>query len=411
MTRVLAELLGAEQPSFSVIVQKLEQIAGRPSKDIRLTNEIAHIARDKIRALGLDPSDTTGQELYQALLGRFESDEVLARKALSITDEAGSTEVIQAVKRYVQAQAPKQEAFAIKNSVAKQLFKKVPPKRTMKQLGYRSLDSMLKHESPAQVYVAAHLCESATWKKKYIDQYSKLQSKDFEQRQITIASPSTTRWITFVGQVTSNQLQVFAVKEFGATVVLARPDTNVSVLHAVTLLIEAYNDITSATSYLKLQQVKPEFGVAIRNVANTEPLTNTELGDKPVPWRVVHQYYARFKDRYNPVIFEPHVRSSDLRWLQHERILENLHPAFEFWQDTKYAGYIHNKDMVSLNIFDIASDFYQKTLYPNRKIQALQRTLWQELMIRYLNHSNIEQGLSAEFATEPILLNDTDDFS
>lgn len=412
MTRVLAELLGAEQPSFRVVIQKLEQIAGKPSKDIRLTNEIAHITRDKIRALGLDPSDTTGQELYHALLVRFENDEKLARKTLSIDDNAGSIEVVQAVKKYLQTQAPKQEVFAIKNSVARQLFKKVPPKRTMKQLGYRSLDSMLKHESAAQVYVAAHLCESVTWKKKFIEQYSKLQPKDFEQRPLAVLLPNTTRWTKFIEQATDNQIQpqVFAVKELGSTVVLVRPNARVSILQTMSLLIESHNDITSATSYLKLQQVKPEFSAAVRNVADTEPMTNTELGDKPVPWRVVHQYYARFKDRYNPIIFEPHVRSADLRWLQPEVILENLHPAFEFWQDTKYAGYAHNKDMVSLNIFDIASDFHQKTLYPHRKIQALQRTLWQELMIRYLNHSNIEQGLSMEFASEPVLVSDIEDF-
>lgn len=69
MSQFLSELLEAAEPAFTLSLRQLEQISGAPSADIRLTTDIIGKVHLKLRELGLDPKDTTGQELYHALIG------------------------------------------------------------------------------------------------------------------------------------------------------------------------------------------------------------------------------------------------------------------------------------------------------------------------------------------------------
>lgn len=403
MTRVLGRLLRAEQPRFGSTILQLEQAAGKPSADVRLTSEIIQRAKNKIQSLGLDPNDTTSKELYHALLQRFHTDEELARNALNLTADSLTQQVVEAVIKFINDTGSTQKSFALKNSVAKRLLKKVPPKRAMKRLGYRSLESMLKHEVPAHLFAAAFLCESLAWRKKFLEQYAHLQPSDFELRKASITLPKSKRWINFISDApTLQQHSVLLFKELGTIVVLSnekkQPDAAITTL---TLLVSGLNDISSATSFLKLQQVKPDFGTLVRTIAEREPLTSAKLVDRPVPWRVVHQYYARFADAYNSMIFEPHVQSTDLQWYHPESLLKKLHPALDFWNDTRYSAYSHNDESVSLNIFDVAESYRNNTPYIRRPLLALQKSLWQELMIRYLNHTNIEQAIASDLAVQP----------
>lgn len=402
MTRVLSEILGAEQPGFSMTIRQLEVAAGKPSTDIRLSTEISQRAQQKLRALHLDPHDTTGKELYHTLLERFHRDEKLARDTLGVSSGADSIELHNAAIKFVQSQVGKRSVFAVKNSVAKKLLKKVPPKKAMKQLGYRSLDSMLKHEAVPHLYVAAFLCESLPWRKKFLEQYSALQPRDFELRRVEISIPQSKRWETIASHIVRQQYPIVVFKELGSVVVLQQNNRPVTVLADILLITSALNDIQSATSFLKLQQMKPDFGSFVRTIAEDEPLTQAKLMDKIVPWRVVHQYYARFTKAYNPLIFEPHIQPDDLHWLHPESILQKIHPALNFWRDTRYTAHVHEADRVSLNLFDAARNAMANLPFAHRTNQALRQSLWQELMIRYLDQTNVEQAIAGDLATEPV---------
>lgn len=66
MSRNLTKLLG-DSVQTRVAVSELRRMAGDDS-DVRLITEILARAHSIIRALGLDPADTTGREVYQALM-------------------------------------------------------------------------------------------------------------------------------------------------------------------------------------------------------------------------------------------------------------------------------------------------------------------------------------------------------
>lgn len=63
----LKELLGNDHPLFSANIAAMEKATGNAGVDTRLIADITHAAHDVMRALHLDPADTTGQELYRAV--------------------------------------------------------------------------------------------------------------------------------------------------------------------------------------------------------------------------------------------------------------------------------------------------------------------------------------------------------
>lgn len=73
MSKFLQTLLGADEPLFSFGLQKLERSTGFSGVDVRLIAEINHKTHQVMRRLKLDTTDTTGPELYHALISSVKS--------------------------------------------------------------------------------------------------------------------------------------------------------------------------------------------------------------------------------------------------------------------------------------------------------------------------------------------------
>lgn len=63
----LKDLLQNDHPLFTANLATLEKATGSAGVDTRLVADITHAAHEIMRSLGLDPADTTGVELYNAL--------------------------------------------------------------------------------------------------------------------------------------------------------------------------------------------------------------------------------------------------------------------------------------------------------------------------------------------------------
>ena len=68
MAGYLQSLLGTKEPIFSQGIIKLEKTTGNGGVDTRLIADITEKAHSIMRQLGLDIRDTTGPELYHALI-------------------------------------------------------------------------------------------------------------------------------------------------------------------------------------------------------------------------------------------------------------------------------------------------------------------------------------------------------
>jgi len=401
MTRYLSQALGAEEPVFSQSIQQLEQASGAPNADIRLTTESAQQLRSKITELGLDPQDTTAAELYSALCERLRSDDAIVRKALTIADSASSMDVLARIEQCVAAIDIPKQCFALKASVAKRLLKKKVPKAVMKQLGYRSAESMFKHEPAAHLFAAAQMVESATWHKSLKEQYAKLQPSDFETRDMLVTLPRSRRWVDLAASyVATARHNVLTFKELGAVVILPmHEEVDGLAITSLLLTLHEMNGVRAFSSFIKLQQVKINFGGIVRQATLKQPPVAAHLANQRVTWQTIHRYYSRFKDAYHAEVFEPHVQPEDLHWQHAEDVLAKIAPELSFWQGTQHLSLLDEDGQpVSCNILDIALSYCNKLSFADRIVHFVRDNLWHELLLRYLNQHNLEEAVQRQLS-------------
>jgi hypothetical protein len=404
MTRFLSTALQAEEPQFRNGIRQLESANGNPSTDIRFSSEINQATQNKLRELGLDPLDTTAAELYHALQERVAVDDVHLTKylrtqaAINVSAEA---DVVAGMIHAIRQLPNSKSCFALKASSLRTILKALPPKKAMKRLGYRSLASFLKHEPPSLALAAAWLCEGEGWQKRLLSEYKGLRAHDFETRNIALIEPDSKHWRELADQVVQDRRHtILCIKELGAIIFLPISVDKVpagAVTVSLSLALHELNEIRACSTFLKLYQVRPEFGQVVCDVVNEELRLSSKLLDQPLPWSLIHRYYARIKNQFSEAIFEPYVQLEDMNWHALEQSLAEIDPRLQFWQDTAYLGLLDNAQKpVSMNFVDAALNYCNQLPFERRMVHYFQRSLWQELLLRYLRHEPVEQAVLSE---------------
>ena len=411
MTRFLSASLEAPEPFFRLGLRRLESANGHPNTDIRFSNEILHASRQKVLELGYDPSDTTPKELYKFLEQRLSEDDTrLTRRlrTMAATHVSAEADVVAGMVEAINQLPDSKQCFALKNSRLKAILKANPPKKAMKRLGYRSLDSFLKHESPVNIMAAAWLLEGPAWQKRLLEQYKRLKPNDFESRAIKIAQPNSRRWHELALDIVERQRHnLISFKELGSIIFLPLPQQAPSgaVTVSFSLALHELNEIRAASSFLKLCQVKPDFGQKVNDIALSEPQLSSELLDETVPWHLIQRFYGKLKHLFREDIFEPHLQLDDMNWYSVEKTLSSIEPSFRFWQQSSHLGILDDKKPVSLNLVDVALNYCNRLPFERRVVHYFQRSLWHELLLRYLHHEPVERSVLAEL--QPQLVPET----
>lgn len=76
MTKFFTQLLDAPEPMFSISLRELEMMSGRRGIDVAYLADIIGRAHSLMRSIGLDPADTSPEELYQALKSHADDDQM-----------------------------------------------------------------------------------------------------------------------------------------------------------------------------------------------------------------------------------------------------------------------------------------------------------------------------------------------
>lgn len=189
----LAKMLGRPQAEVAKFIEQMEDKFGYPSHDVRLLAEIEQKVRDKITSLGLDPRDTTAQELYHALQAKFADDAGQIDKALSVRLSTGFKGRLARATQLAKHVTGGAEVWVLKPTVAKNQLLILPPKKLMKQLHYRSAESMLKHENIGELYLLAPYVESNSWQSALAKACSNLASNNYVMNPINFVHPEVTR--------------------------------------------------------------------------------------------------------------------------------------------------------------------------------------------------------------------------
>jgi len=402
MTRFLSESLQAPEPFFRQGLRRLEAANGNPNTDIRFSTEVLHATQAKLKALGLDSRDTTAEELYHVLQERIKADDARLNRTLrtrAATHVSAEADVVAGMVHALKELPDSKRCFALKAGSLRAIIKQLPPKKAMKRLGYRSLDSFLKHETPVSVLAAAWLSEGPQWRQRLLERYKRLGPGDFEDRAIILARPDSARWRELAqSTVSRSKHNILSFRELGALVFLPLPANAPagSTTASLALALHELNEIRVGSTFLKLCQVRPDFGSLVQTVAADEPNLNSQMLDQPVPWHLIQRYYAQMTGHGREEAFEPHLRLEDMVWHPIEQTLSAMEPSFDFWREGAHLGLLYDRQPVSLNVVDAALNYCNQLPFERRAVHYFQRSLWHELLLRYLRRESVEQTVTSQ---------------
>jgi len=405
MSNFLRDLLGAKEPLFSKSLAQLEAVTHKQGIDARLIGEIHQKAATAIKALGLDEKDTTGPELYHALIAKIEQHDEHLAKQIGGPNAYDVQALLPLIKKAAEKVNIPRSCWVLKKSVAKAMLRATPPPNIMKRLHCRSVDSMLKRENLLEIYGALRFAESPEWLKAFNQKYKKLKPSDFETRQIEIVVMPRVRWGDIAADfVHKKRHNITHLKELGVVMMLPimldkLPGITIS---AMPLLFHYINEIRLYSAFFKLQQVKKNFGEIFVETLIADPDLGPILAGQNIHWRVIQRYFGKLENEYHPEIFEPHVQPEDLHWRHAEDVLFEIDPELKFWQGMDYVGLMFKDRPVAFNMMDVSFAYNNRTPYKNRVIFHFRESLWNEIFMRYMGQKNLEQQVLKQLANDMI---------
>lgn len=393
MSKKLQELLGNEFPLLSLHIDHLEKGSGHIGADIRLTADIAAGMRQGLIELGLRPDDITGHELYAGLLSRAARDNQLLATRFGGNDPDDVQEMLPLIVRAVAGIGAQQKSFMLKRSVAKRLLKELPPAKLMRALGYRSVDSMLKHEHVEELYVVARITEDAVWLQKHAELIrAQIRPSDFEMRVVSL-NIVREKFIKACRKCAPHAIgRILYVLEMGAVIIFPPDGTKLRgfTLSYTVALLHAFTEVRSYASFLKLSQVRPQFSELIAHTIFSEEDLYVPLASQRIHWRSVQRHFGIHA---HPSVFEPHVQRDDIMKHTAPQLLSQLEPSLDFWVDTSHVGTIHNGVQISCNVSDVSYNYSHGFQLENAIAQHLKQSIWQELLERYLQSAQLQNHI------------------
>ena len=354
MTKYLSRVLGIADYDFAQRVRSLEHASLQTGMDIRITTSIRAGVHQKMQALGLDPHDTTGDELFHALRQVAQQGDTELRSKLKTASNASSVEILKSVTDGLSASISKQSVWAIKRSALKKILTVAPPLKVMKTLHYRSATSMLKREKANELYALACILEGSQYQEKVKGALKKLAPADFEELPLEIIYFSEKRWDIIKKYIKKQTVPVFSLPEVASIVVLPVSTDKVKCLALLSsaLILCETKRIKEHATYLKLKTLDPQLHVHVRTLAEHGRIPMFTLHGEQIYWHHIHHVVGK-RDMV-PEEFHPHMSKQDLEWLNTEAQLAALVPSLSFWVETHRLAFVSDAHVVSFHLLDVA---------------------------------------------------------
>lgn len=369
MSKILSELIGGASAQFAQQLQDLERASRNTGIDIKLIGDIAQRRRQALKALRLDPDDSTGPEIYAALLNRVHVDD---KRLAEIIGASSMSDMMKKVTKMAAQSKLGKNVWVLKQAAAKELLCHQPPVQLMKHLGFRSVNSMLRRTNIDEIYPLALVYESNVWWRKLFKQFDSLTHSNFEHRDVKI--------IVLNEKYSELVTGVSFASEIGVIILPSTDNERGYTLHTLLELYHALNVIRFVSTFLKTRAARPDYGQIAGQFLLGEHESATMAGHE-VPWRVVHRHLARAEKSLET---DPYVYEDDLTWYQAEEALAEIEPAMKFWLGLEYVGAVYNGRPISFNLVDVVKNYVNNTQYSERRSDYLSKALLDEVLLRYM---------------------------
>ncbi len=406
MSRFLLEILGNNDPKHKQAFVAEERRSGHPNHDLRLSSKMYSSITSKIKQLGLDPNDTTARELYFSLNDKLVKDDIkLTKKLRTIAAQKVNAEanISDGLINVINDLKLERDCFVLKSSVLKKQFKDLPPKRTMKALGYRSIDSLLKLEPVTFILLAINYYESEGYLANFYAKYKKLGPTCFEFRKVNILVAKEKKWLNLFENVKKQTGLTLISNYETASIVLLPVDNEPEVGYITMLLAKLLSEVSvilSVSSYLKLHQVDPNFTQKLSGIVDHEPYIDHKVVEQLVSWNTAQQ--ALSKNIEN--IFAPHINDQDLKPVNLLNKIGNVLDDLNFWKDSQFLATVKDGQTISFNVLDVATNLVNNLSFENRVLDHCRYALRQEIAKLYLTPEQVVSSLNSENEDRPQLI-------
>lgn len=419
----LAEILRTREEvleNFGMTMNKLrglkqvfEEVAGENESQVRRT----------LRNLGLS-KDGAAEDLYHALIQKLRgTDEQLSAflKKPVCTTSQGCHPIVSLAKEI----AGPTKGFFLKQELAETLLRKNPPQNLLKELGYATIDALLKEYSAAQVFPAIRFAEDSRWLNDvFFRPYALLTPEDFEEREVAIiVLPDRWRDIgkKFVGKKLHH---ISHLKELGIifAMPLAEEDHGGgappgSTLEILTLLLHYLNEVPFYSRiFQRFAQESRSFSSHLTSALRGDVLDRVPDGEKAERRFLIVQRYLAKEDPSDPRLFEPHVNPEAVHWARVEEGLVHFsvqHPEvdFHFWDGLDYIGDffplsaareenvlrgVSEETLVPFNFIDTLISHNRYSSLFTKYLYHQQEALWNRLFAGWLGRDNMERMIEEQ---------------
>lgn len=398
--------MAAQEPLFTQSLRELEFITGKKNIDSKLSADILEKISGATRSLGLDVADTTDRELFHALSDRVREHNENLAESLGSHNDAPIRQIVPKLVEAAQATKVPRSCWVLKKSVAKELLREMPPKKMMKHLGYRSLESMFKNENFSEIYSALRFSEGGEWLNSYNELFQKrVMPSDFETRQIEIIIMDHDKWADLTEEfVHKKKHNITHTKELGTIIVVPMKQTHMRgmALKTLPLLFHYINEIRLYSAFFKLKSTTANFGQTITETLIADTGTGATIANFHIHWRVIQRYFGKLGEQ-PPEVFQPHVQPEDLHWRHAAEVLYEISPELKFWSDLDYVARPGTDgNPVSLNLFDVSFAYSNGEKFDTRYFYHMRESLWNEIFMRYMGEPALKQQILEQLDNDTI---------
>jgi hypothetical protein len=388
VSRILAQVLSVKEPYFSHAIQDLERLSGNHSHDVRVISDIVHTQKNVLQELGLDQHDTTPKELFFALRHRALQTESELQRAIGITDAETPLKTVEKIITFIDSLSVNRNVWAVKGSVIKSLLKEQPPKKLMKVLGVRSVDSMLKRSSPCEILALSYEFENSEWTQKFHARFKNLQPSDFQETksQLYILAPARAEKLRKAGYRGS---RIIVPNYETGTVLIVPPKTRfgLDVLALTLAILQTLYELRVYGAYFRHLAVQPSFGVNIASVLK-HGLPGS-IQSATIGWRVLQRHFNQHPRSFD-LVEQPHLHYDDVTVTPPSEALAQALPSMKFWNAHKSACMQDGTFIVSAHPLDVITGGSNGLQYGTAHHHHLRLHVWENLASRYLQHHPVQ---------------------
>ena len=407
----LHDILHINESILENLEKDMKEVLGGEGILNAVTKDLHNNIEKRLEILGL-AQDCSAEDLVHALTAHIGSDEERlyeyaggGREDFQNTEKARN--LFQKVSNMSFDILSEKEGYFLKKQKAEEILRKYPPEGTIKYLGYKDVDELIKKEDIGEVMSALRFTESDEWMHKAFDAaYSEFTAEDFEYRQIELRMLGP-QW-TEIGRkyVNKKHHNVSHLKEFG--IIFLNPINQHlpgALFRDFALFFHYFHEVVFYSKLFEknfnLSNFAEIFKALLRG--DVPEKNNVEKGE----WLIVQRYLWKENPK-DPRLFLPRINPEALHWHKGEQDLvafSKKHDKlfFDFWDNTDWvAGYFTNKVgkdiLISFDLEDNAMNYVSASHNVGEYIRYHQQeALWNELFLRYVGAERRDKLLIENF--------------